>query len=563
MQEKAVYCGKKFALMIRYTPASERKLSLFKTPFEQSLSPENRWVKMAELVPWDDFASVLQKRMCKDNGRGSIDLRVVLGALLVKYVMNLSDEETIRYIEENIYVQYFVGLPAFQKEQVFTPSLFVTLRRRLGLEGVNKMNELLLERAKELKLVHNGKYKESLKQSGKGEKGKDKGRNKDGGEDVLSSAGAEKRNEKGEVTHKGVLKLDATVAPQNIKYPTDVNLVAASREMSESLLDKLYDTNKSLWPKKPRTYRRKARASYVKFSKKRSKSRKASRQERKRQLSYLRRNIKHIEGMLDKLESLGVEICWEHKDWKMFWVIQEVYRQQLAMHRSGEQRIDHRIVSVFQPYVRPIKRGKNGKDTEFGAKLHVIEVDGFVMLEYVDYENYNEANRLKSSVEHYRGVFGYYPSCLLADRIYLNRENRAWLKEKGIAHYGVPLGRPPKMSASEKSARKKIQNKRSEIEGKFGVAKIKYGLNCIRTKQDDTSYAGIALLLLAFNVFTLSQALIFSFFRFLRGENGLYWPIKALVMRLKGRFTKLAFADFSHRQLAFSYRSLILPRFTG
>ncbi len=92
--------------MIRYTPASERKLSLFKTPFEQNLLPDNRWVKMAELVPWDDFASVLQKRMCKDNGRGSIDLRVVLGALLVKYVMNLSDEETIRYIQENIYVWF-------------------------------------------------------------------------------------------------------------------------------------------------------------------------------------------------------------------------------------------------------------------------------------------------------------------------------------------------------------------------------------------------------------------------------------------------------------------------
>ncbi len=205
---------------------------------------------------------------------------------------------------------------------------------------------------------------------------------------------------------------------------------------------------------------------------------------------------------MDKLESLGIKVCWEHKEWKMFWVIQEVYRQQLAMHRNGEQRIDHRIVSVFQPYVRPIKRGKNGKDTEFGSKLHMMEVDGFVMLEYVDYENYNEANRLKSSVEHYRRVFGYYPSCLLIDRIYLNRENRAWLKEKGIAHYGVPLA-------------------------------------------------------------YLRQALIFSFFRFLMGESSLYRPIKALVLRLKGRFAKLAFEDFSYRQLTFSYRSLILPRFTG
>ncbi len=90
VQEEVAYCGRTFALMIRYTPpASVRTLSSFKAPFEQNLCLANWWLKMAELVPWDDFATVLQTRMCKNNGRGSIDLRVLLGALLVKYVMNL------------------------------------------------------------------------------------------------------------------------------------------------------------------------------------------------------------------------------------------------------------------------------------------------------------------------------------------------------------------------------------------------------------------------------------------------------------------------------------------
>lgn len=544
--------GKNLALMIRYTPSSQRKLSLFKTPFETNLDPENRWVKMAELVPWDDFALIVQKNMSKTNGRASIDLRVVLGALLVKYIMNLPDEETILYIQENIYAQYFVGLPAFQKEQVFTPSLFVTLRRRLGLEGANKMNEMLLKRAKELKLIHSKKEKKPAKKSGKPGKGKDK--NEGAGE--LKDAGSEKRNEQGEITHKGMVRMDATVAPQNIKYPTDVNLVATSRELSENLLDLLYNQNKSLWSKKPRTYRRKAKESYVRFSKKRNKSKKVQRQERKHQLAYLRRNIKHIERMLDKLELCGIEICWKQMHWKTFWIIQEVYRQQLEMHKNRTQRIDNRIVSVFQPYVRPIKRGKNGRDTEFGAKLNVMEVDGFVLLEYLNYENFNESGRLQSAIEYYRSLFGFYPSCVLVDRIYLTRENRAWLKEKGIEHYGAPLGRPPKMSTSEKLARKKIQNKRSEIEGKFGVAKIKYGLDCIKTKKDDTSYASIALLLLAFNVFTLSQAFIFSFFHLLRGVNSLYKAIEGLVTEVAGRFVNLVLADFSNRRLTFDRSNL-------
>ena len=81
---KPYNCGKNLCFMIRYIPSGERKLSLFKTPFEQSLAPENRWVKMAELVPRNDFASVLRKLICKNNRRSSVGLRVVLGTLLDK-----------------------------------------------------------------------------------------------------------------------------------------------------------------------------------------------------------------------------------------------------------------------------------------------------------------------------------------------------------------------------------------------------------------------------------------------------------------------------------------------
>jgi hypothetical protein len=116
---------KKLALrMIYYTPASERTLSLFKTPFDQSLSPENRWVKMAELVPWDEMAKVSFSSLSSNIGRPTVDLRIVLGALLVKHLENLTDEDTIPYIQENIYAQYFVGLSSFQIEPVFVPSLF-------------------------------------------------------------------------------------------------------------------------------------------------------------------------------------------------------------------------------------------------------------------------------------------------------------------------------------------------------------------------------------------------------------------------------------------------------
>ena len=131
--------------MIKYTPASQRSLSLFRTPFDQELDPDNRWVKMAGLVPWDDMAKIFFSRMSPDQGRGSIDLRVVLGALLVKHIEGLSDEDTIQYIQENIYAQYFVGLSSFQTKAVFVPHLFVEIRKRLGKEGVQRLNDELLK----------------------------------------------------------------------------------------------------------------------------------------------------------------------------------------------------------------------------------------------------------------------------------------------------------------------------------------------------------------------------------------------------------------------------------
>ena len=108
MHGKRRILEKKRSLIIKYTPASERNLSLFRTPYEQHLLPDNPWVQMEAIVPWDELAKIFFKSMSSDKGRASVDLRIVIGAMLVKHLEGLSDEDTIRYIQENIYVQFFV-----------------------------------------------------------------------------------------------------------------------------------------------------------------------------------------------------------------------------------------------------------------------------------------------------------------------------------------------------------------------------------------------------------------------------------------------------------------------
>ena len=168
----------------------------------------------------------------------------------------------------------------------------------------------------------------------------------------------DEKGEKREERNRGTLIVDATVAPANIAYPTDTGLVSKARQKSETLIDTLYESQQDLWPVKPRTYRREAEKSYVGFSKKRKKTEKEIKKVLGQQIRYLRRNLTSIEKMLDRLEEHGRVIAWTTVQWHQYWVIQELFRQQDEMYRDNRKRTSDRIVSLSQPWVRPIKRGK-------------------------------------------------------------------------------------------------------------------------------------------------------------------------------------------------------------
>ena len=134
-------------------------------------------------------------------------------------------------------------------------------------------------------------------------------------------------------------------------------------------------------------------------------------------------------------------------------VVTEVYRQQLWMYENESNRIDDRIVSISQPHIRPIIRGKAGKPVEFGAKISVSCFDQYVFLDHLSWDNFNESGDLKTQIEEYKNYTGYYPSSVHVDKIYRTRANRAWCKERGIRISGPPLGRPPKNVSKETKKR--------------------------------------------------------------------------------------------------------------
>jgi len=184
-------------------------------------------------------------------------------------------------------------------------------------------------------------------------------------------------------------------------------------------------------------------------------------------------------------------------------VLTEVYRQQQWLFDNNKQSIEDRIVSLSQPHIRPIVRGKAGKSVEFGAKLSASCFEGYVFLDRISWDNFNESGDLKAQVEADHRFTGYYPESVHADRIYRTRENRAWCKEKGMRISGPPLGRPPANVSKEKKKQAKEDEKiRQAIEGKFGQGKRRFSLNLVMTKLEKTSGTAIAITFLVMNLST-------------------------------------------------------------
>ena len=493
---------KKHAPSPVYISPTQLTLDCFKTPFEQELNPKNRWAVLAHLIPWDEVCNLYIKHVgVSDTGRPPLNPRIVLGSLIIKHICNLDDRETVDQISENIYMQYFLGYSSFTSETPFDASLFVEFRKRLGMDALNAINEkiALLKTHVETKDKETTTTTDLTSPSDQDSNGAEPLMKPQQEADEKQTTPLpdleplpDQNSKSTEPKNKGRVLYDATACPQDIAYPTDLDLLSDARKKSEELIDKLYSP--ALHQKKPRTYRRIARKLYLKTAQKKNKSRKQIHKAVGSQLRLVKRNLKSINRLLDAYP----QIPFKPKDYKYLLVINTFYEQQQQMYDSNSHRIDDRIVSIHQPHVRPIVRGKSQAKVEFGAKIHVSVIDGISFLDELSWDAFNEGSHMMDYVEKYKKRFGCYPRELLADQIYCTRANRAALKEKGIKLLAKPLGRPSAVQVHVSPG------ERNPIEGKFGQAKTGYGLNRIKARLKDTSESWIACIILVLNLVKLA-----------------------------------------------------------
>jgi IS5 family transposase len=498
-----------------YTSPRQLTFCGFETPYEQNLNMSNRWVKLSSMIPWDRIVAQYHLLFKSAEGRVPINGRIVIGSVVIKHMLGLTDRETIQQIQENIYMQYFLGYSSLTNDPPFSPSLFVEIRERLSLEVLSGINDIITSNCFEKVLATDAPITETTSTVP--------------ASDVVTTVAPTPASESStftevqgivdntvttEVTssntttsnqlltkNHGKLLVDATVAPQNITFPTDIKLLNAAREKSEQLIDILYD--KTLHgDDKLRTYREVARKDFLNAARIKAISGKQIYKAVGSQLRYLKRNLSHITILLTAYKTKDIKTPFKRRDIEYLDVLELVYYQQNKMHTERVNRVDDRIVNIHQPYVRPIKRGKDGKKVEFGSKMQVSLVNGFAFIDKLSWDNFNEGSCLVStSIKRYKARFGFYPAEVLADQIYCTRENRKLLKALGIKLMAKPLGRPSLEALSNHVS----PGERNPIEGKFGQAKVGYGLGNICAKLKTTSESWIASIMLVLNLVNLTR----------------------------------------------------------
>ena len=465
------------------------QITMFEKPeaflMSPGLNPNNRWVRMSKMIPWDLVEEKYAKNF-KDTpqSRPAKPARMAIGTLIIKEKLGLSDIETVEMITENPYLQFFIGLESFSNQAPMEASVLTLFRRRITPEMLEEINDYIIARDK---------------------KDDDNKNDPPNGSRKTKEGSSSENGEK----NKGTLILDATCVPSDIRFPTDVSLLNQGREWLESIIDEQHELGLTNG-KKPRTYRQVAYKEYMCLARNRRPTRKVIRKAIRKQLGYIRRDFGAIEELgMGNLSSKSLE---------RLVVVRKLYQQQKQMYETKTHQVDDRIVSLNQPWVRPIVRGKATAKTEFGAKVSVRVLDGYFRIERLSWDAYNEGQTLQDTVERYKEKTGLYPHRILADKIYRTRDNLRYCTKHGIHMNGPKLGRPPKdkaLYAQQCRDERRESGERNVVEGKFGTGKRCYGMDRLTARLKDTSETQIHMIVLTMNLWKKMKSSFAQFFNWL------------------------------------------------
>ncbi|KRK14105.1 hypothetical protein FD22_GL000185 [Loigolactobacillus coryniformis subsp. coryniformis KCTC 3167 = DSM 20001] len=416
-------------------------------------------------MPWKALDDAYQLEFTKNLGRAAKPFRMLYGAGLIQQRMGLTDRGVVAAIRDTPALQYFIGLSEYKAVAPFSYSSLAHFRKRIA--DISELITNIINDTVRAKIEALVPFKVDT---------------------VIT---------------------DATAVPVKIKYPQDtvlLNLEAMAIDMAHQL-----------GVPNPRMYKREAKHCWTAFSRHPKQQRGGFHKQVKAQLQYVRRDLRYINEFLD----LGATL--PEKQAIRLGVIRILFDQQWYMYTHKTHRVENRIVSLQQPYIRPIQRGKANAKVEFGAKIDCSLSEGVIDIERLDFNAFSEGKDFKETLDHYFDLHGHYPDEVLADTLYRNRENLKLCKDLGIRICGPKLGRHPKhVNTEQRRKDTDAENRRGAIERRFAFMKGSLGLDLVNTRTAESLAVKIDEAIVLSNVLALMRVFAIPIFVLAESEGVTY-----------------------------------------
>lgn len=425
------------------------------------LDENHELIKISKAIDWTALSDKLAQFYCPDNGRPAKPSRAKIGLLILKHLYQFSDDDLVDLIKRDLYAQYLCDVSFSEAVNFIHPSSLTKFRKQIGLSGIKLIEEEVLNSLKRTKLL--------------------KGRK---------------------------LVCDTTVVPSNIAYPTDISLLEKVRQKAVGYLE----TAKELGAKTYRTYKRTAKKVFVQYQKIRHHTIKSRRRVQKQLRQFAQRNIQQLAGAVNNLKetlkdtgsqtvnSIGkAKKKFTKETEKFLSTAQEILAQQKDIYKDLP--VKERIVSVHQPHLRPMVRGKYPVNVEFGPKILLNLKNNFLFLEQLSFNNVSDSQLLDIALKGYQERFGSMPTQLAADRGFWSKENHQLAEDCGIKKIAIE-NKGKSSYLKGKPFRERLRRLRCSIEAKISLAKRKYGLSRTRYNIQNGEEIWVRLGLIAMNLKT-------------------------------------------------------------
>ena len=325
----------------------------------------------------------------------------------------------------------------------------------------------------------------------------------------------------GEIAHKHVRMSDATVYEVKIAYPQSVVLLYDAcnwvyKQYSQLSASLGLGKQKSAYRKFKEQHKR--QTNWSKTRKKTHKKTHKKTQGRKRELLYwLKKGLDLLKDIwviykAQVVEGLQRKIPPRHE--KRYQTIKKLYEQQqthfTAVQAQAESKIPDRIVSLNQPHIRPIVRGKTNKPVEFGPKVNILRIGCVSLIEHSSFNAFHEGNRMSECCIKYTHITG---KCqqFAGDAIYATNANRRFASQNNIQTSFIQKGKKkndPLLQKQEKTLKKELKKelgkvRSTHLEGSFGNQKQHYAANKITAKTPETQNFALFAALLTANAMAL------------------------------------------------------------